>query len=58
MLAEIVPGCQKKDATNGNIVGVSQECVFDKNCVPFIVIIVQAGFHLWCYSCSIVVCLQ
>ena len=23
MLAEIVPGCQKKDATNGNIVGVS-----------------------------------
>ena len=23
MLAEIVPGCQKKDASNGNVVGVS-----------------------------------
>lgn len=23
VLAEIVPGCQKKDAANGNVVGVS-----------------------------------
>ena len=26
MLAEIVPGCQKKDASNGNIVGVCAQC--------------------------------
>jgi hypothetical protein len=26
MLAMIVPGCQKKDATTGNIVGVSGTC--------------------------------
>lgn len=54
-LAQIVPGCQKKDSTTGNIVGVS---VYPPTYESDIIIALSLSLSHTLASCTCIVCVQ